>query len=191
MIKKKQQKFKQKKDKKKEKPNKPNFFIRLFVVEGKFSFKALVKNIALPVIGGLLIGYLTMSGINTYNSLKKPMFTPPNITFPIVWTILYILMGLAAYRIYMKNSIGKKDDGAYFYYLIQLALNFFWSILFFNLKLYGLSFILIIVLLLLIIVSVIKFFKVDKIAGILMIPYIIWVSYATVLSFFIWMLNEM
>ena len=164
---------------------------RFFKVNNKFNFLALIKNILLPVGGGLLIWVLTRNSMSVYNSLKKPVFTPPSIVFPIVWTILYILMGIAAYRIYMNNKAGKDDKGAYFYYLIQLAINFLWSIIFFNFRLYGISFILIIVLLILIISTTIKFFKVDKTAGVLMIPYILWVSFASVLTFFIWMLNEM
>lgn len=173
------------------KKEKGNILGRVFKVNNKFNFLALIKNILLPVGGGLLIWILTRNSMSVYNSLKKPVFTPPSIVFPIVWTILYIFMGIAAYRIYMNNKSGKDDKGAYFYYLIQLAINFLWSIIFFNFRLYGISFILIIVLLILIILTTIKFFKVDKTAGALMIPYILWVSFASVLTFFIWMLNEM
>lgn len=168
-----------------------SFFKEIFTVNNKFNFKALLKNIALPLGGAIIISSLTRGGMIEYANLKKPSFTPPAIVFPIVWTILYILMGIAAYRIYMNNKEGKKDDNGYFYYLIQLSLNFLWSIIFFNLKLYGISFILIIILLVLIIVTTMKFFKVDKIAGYLMVPYILWVSFASVLTFYIWMLNEM
>lgn len=178
-------------NKKIKKKEKGSLFGRIFKVNNKFNFVALIKNILLPLGGGILISFLTKNSMNLYNSLKKPIFSPPPFIFPIVWTILYILMGIAAYRIYMNNKSGKDDRGAYFYYLIQLLVNFLWSIIFFNLRLYGISFILIIVLLILMIITTIKFFKVDKIAGALMIPYILWVSFASVLTFFIWMLNEM
>ena len=184
----KQQKKMAKKIKKKEKGN---TLERVFMINNKFNLVALIKNILLPLGGGLLIGFLTRNSIVVYNSLKKPVFTPPSIIFPIVWTILYIFMGIAAYRIFMNNKSGKDDKGAYFYYLIQLSINFLWSIIFFNLRLYGISFILIIILLILIILTTFKFFKVDKIAGAFMIPYILWASFASVLTFFIWMLNEM
>lgn len=101
------------------------------------------------------------------------------------------MMGLAAYRIYMNNKQGKNDYNGYFNYLVQLLINFLWSIIFFNFRLYGISFILIIILLIFIIITVIKFFKTDKIAGILMIPYILWTVFATYLTFYIWMFNEM
>lgn len=190
-IKNKMEKQQKKLAKKLNKREKGNIFKRLFKINNKFSFVALIKNILLPLGGGLLMGFLTRNSMIVYNSLKKPVFTPPSIVFPIVWIILYILMGIAAYRIYMNNKSGKDDKGAYFYYLIQLALNFLWSIIFFNLRLYGISFILIIVLIVLIILTTIKFFKVDKVAGVLMISYILWVAFASVLTFFIWMLNEM
>ncbi|WP_370773430.1 TspO/MBR family protein [Clostridium sp.] len=100
-------------------------------------------------------------------------------------------MGVAAYRIYMNNKEGRNDYDGYFYYFIQLLINFLWAIIFFNLRLYGISFILTIVLLVLIIITTVKFFKVDKIAGALMIPYIAWVAFASYLTFYVWMFNEM
>lgn len=190
-MKKKDKKISKVKQKGKKNNNISNFLKNIFKVNGKGSFRDLLKNILLPLLGGFFISYLTKGSMTAYNSLKKPVFTPPDIVFPIAWTILYLFMGIAAYRIYMNNKQGKKDNNAYFYYLIQLALNFLWSIVFFNLRLYGVSFILIIVLLVLIIITTVKFFKIDKIAGILMVPYILWVSYASLLTYFIWMYNEM
>lgn len=194
MSKKKLEKDKKKKIKVKNKvksKKQRNILGSIFKVNGNFNFLALLKNIILPVGGAIIVGFMTKGGMNIYNSLKKPIITPPSIVFPIVWTILYVLMGIAAYRIYMNNRSGRDDKGAYFYYLIQLAINFLWSFIFFNFRLYGISFILIIVLLVLIIITTIKFFKNDKLSGFLMIPYILWVSFASVLTFFIYMLNEM
>ncbi|MEE0933629.1 MAG: TspO/MBR family protein [Clostridium sp.] len=168
-----------------------NIIKEIFCVNNKFDFIGLLKNIAMPVVGGVLVGLITKGSMDTYDSLKKSMITPTNIVFPIVWLILYGLMGLAAYRIYMNNKDGKNDYNGYFYYFIQLLINFLWAIIFFNLRLYGISFILTIVLLVLIIITTVKFFKVDKIAGALMIPYIAWVAFASYLIFYIWMFNEM
>lgn len=190
-VNKKIEKQKKRLEKKIKKKEKGNILERIFKVNDKFNFIALLKNIILPLGGGLLIGFFTKNSMIVYNNLKKPIFTPPAIIFPIVWTILYILMGIAAYRIYMNNKSGKDDKGAYFYYLIQLSINFLWSIIFFNFRLYGISFILIIILLIFIILTTIKFFKLDKTAGLFMLPYILWVMFASVLTFFIWMLNEM
>lgn len=163
----------------------------VFKVDGKFDFIALVKNIFLVFVGAATVGFLNKDSFKMYKILEKPWFAPPAVAFPIVWTILYILMALAAYRIYMKNRSGIKDGGAYFYYLVQLLVNFLWPFLFFSLRLYGISFLVICVLLVLIIITTFKFKSIDKISAILMIPYIIWTSYAAVLNFFIWMYNEM
>ena len=170
---------------------KKNIFKEVFCVNGKFEFVGLLKNIMMPIIGSLIVGFVTKNSMNIYDALKKSILTPPNLVFRIVWISLYTLMGIAAYRIYMHNKQGKDDHGGYFDYLVQLLISFLWAIIFFNLRLYGISFILISILLILIIITTIKFFKNDKISGILMIPYILWVLFAGYLSFYIWIFNEM
>ena len=151
----------------------------------------LVVNIIIPLFGGLVVGYINRNSMDVYRGLKKPIFAPPDIVFPIVWTILYILMGIAAYRIYIKNKSNIDDNGAYFFYIVQLIINFMWSFIFFTFRLYGVSFLWILLLLTFVIITFIKFIKIDKIAGLLLIPYIIWISYAGFLNFFIWVFNEM
>lgn len=165
--------------------------INIFKVDNKFDFKALLKNIFLVFAGAGIVAFLNKNNFSYYNTLKKPWFSPPAIAFPIVWSILYLLIAIAAYRVYMKNRNGVDDKGAYFYYLVQLLVNFLWPFIFFSFRLYGISFILICILLVLIIITTLKFKKVDNIASILMIPYIIWTTYASVLNFFVWMYNEM
>ena len=118
----------------------------VFKVDGKFDFIALVKNIFLVFVGAATVGFLNKDSFKMYKILEKPWFAPPAVAFPIVWTILYILMALAAYRIYMKNRSGIKDGGAYFYYLVQLLVNFLWPFLFFSFRLYGIAFFIIIIL---------------------------------------------
>lgn len=181
---------KPKKNKMLKRPNNKRMF-NIFKVSGEFKILPLLINILIPVIGGFVVGYLNRSTMNIYDMLKKPFFTPPNIVFSIVWIILYILMGIAAYRIFMKNKQGVDDRGGYFFYLLQLMINFLWSFIFFTFRLYGISFIVLIILFILIVMTFIKFIKLDKIAGYLLIPYLIWVTYSGVLNFFIWMLNEM
>lgn len=151
----------------------------------------LIVNILIPLLGGFIVSYINRNSMDTYKSLKKFFLTPPDIVFVIVWTILYILMGIAAYRIYIKNKSYKDDNGAYFFYLVQLILNFMWSFIFFTFRLYGISFLWIILLFIFVIITFIKFIKVDKIAGFLLIPYILWIIYAGVLNYFIWFFNEM
>lgn len=179
------------KDKKIPKGKRKNFIKEIFCVNNKFDFIALLRNILIPVIGGFLIGLITKGSMSTYDSLRKSMFNPPAIVFQIVWGVLYFLMGIASYRIYMNNKYGKNDYNGYFYYFIQLLINFLWAIIFLNLRLYGISFILTILLLILIIITTIKFFKCDKIAGIFMIPYILWVTFSSYLTLYIWIFNEM
>ena len=158
------------KDKKIPKGKRKNFIKEIFCVNNKFDFIALLRNILIPVIGGFLIGLITKGSMSTYDSLRKSMFNPPAIVFQIVWGVLYFLMGIASYRIYMNNKYGKND---------------------YNLRLYGISFILTILLLILIIITTIKFFKCDKIAGIFMIPYILGVTFSSYLTLYIWIFNEM
>lgn len=165
--------------------------MNIFKVNGNFNLGDIIISLLLTLGGGFVVGRFIENSEQIYSTLNKPWFSPPALVFPIVWTILYILMGIAAYRIYLRHKQGEKTKAALWFYIVQLLLNFAWSIVFFYFKLYGLAFIELIILLIFIVITTIKFFKFDKIAGILMIPYIIWVSFAGVLNFFIWMLNEM
>ncbi|EGT2190723.1 tryptophan-rich sensory protein [Clostridium perfringens] len=165
--------------------------MNIFKVNGKFNLGDLIISLLITLGGGYVIGKFIKESVQVYGTLNKPWFSPPAIVFPIVWTILYIIMAIAAYRIFLRHKQGEKTKSVLWFYIIQLVLNFAWSIIFFNFKLYGLAFIELIILLIFIVITTIKFLKFDKIAGILMIPYIIWVSFAGVLNFFVWMLNEM
>lgn len=164
----------------------------IFKVEGKFKLKPLIISILIPFIGA---GISTLiSGLNKgdfYASLQKPPLSPPDWIFAVVWPILYLLMGIACYRVYMKEDITGKGSNSIFIYGIQLLLNFLWPILFFGFKLYGLAFIELIILFIFIIITTIKFYKVDKLAGILLVPYLLWTMFAGYLNFGVWFLNEM
>lgn len=174
------------------KKNKKTFkFLDIFRVEGKIYFFPLLINLIIPVAGGALVGYINKNSFEVYKNLEKPFFSPPGIVFPIVWTILYIMMGIAAYRFYMKNKFKGFSSDGYFYYMLQLICNFTWTFIFFTFRLYGLSFLWIIVIIILVFIVILKFLKLDRIAGVLMIPYIIWLHFAGLLNYFIWILNEM
>jgi benzodiazapine receptor len=164
--------------------------MNIFKVNGNFDIKALLLSILITEGTGFLSSFLSMSDPNFYSTLKKPYFSPPGFVFPIVWFILYFLMALAVYRIWMKGKEGIFINKALFLFFVQLALNFLWSIIFFRYQLYGVAFIELILLLIFILLTTFEFFKIDKIAGLLMIPYILWVSFAGVLNFAIWSLNE-
>ncbi|MFH1354135.1 MAG: TspO/MBR family protein [bacterium] len=147
-------------------------------------------SLILPYAAGLLGSLATMPAINTwYDSLTKPFFSPPNWVFSPVWIILYLFMGIALYRVWSTETNQPAVRPAIILFLIQLILNALWSILFFGLKSPLLGFIDITVLLVLIAALTIKFQYLDKLAPYLLIPYLYWVSFATVLNFAIWQLN--
>ncbi len=154
----------------------------------KLDYKMLLKNLSIPLITGIISAFLTRGGVRNFTeTVNKPAYSPPDWLFPIVWTILYILMGIAAYVV-ESNTEAKNNKGFVFYYL-QLFFNFLWSFIFFNSQNYLVSFIWIIILLALIILTATEFYKINKIAAYLLVPYIIWVAFASVLNFSIYLLN--
>ncbi len=149
----------------------------------------LILCIALPLLAGGLSGYITSSNINTwYATLNKPSFNPPNYIFGPVWTILYTLMGISFYIVI--NKANKKDRlklaGIF---VIQLTLNFFWSIIFFKSHQIGIALIEILILWISIVVMLILFYKTSKLASLINIPYLLWVSFATILNYSFYILN--
>lgn len=148
--------------------------------------KIYAKSILIPVLIGGIVGLIISSAID-YNSLQKPFLAPPSIVFPIVWTILYILMGISYGILKSKSLTDKKIDLIYY---IQLAVNAAWSIIFFLLKWRLFAFIWILLLDILVILMIIKFYKKDKTAGLLQIPYILWILFASYLNLAIYILNK-
>ena len=141
--------------------------------------KNLIKSILIPVILGGIIGLIINSFMN-YQSLNKPPLSPPGLTFPIVWTILYIIMGYSFYKQFNQNKS---------IYYTQLIVNLLWSIFFFVFKWYLFSFLWIIFLIILVIIMIKKFYKENKLSGLLNIPYLIWLLFASYLSLGIYLLN--
>ena len=162
----------------------------IFKVKGQVKILPLLVFSLLPLVGASLVSIVTKDSMNIYSQIDKPFFAPPPIVFIVVWTILYLLMGISSYRIYMMKDQGKDTGTALFFYSIQLLLNYLWSFIFFSFRLYGLAFIELIILFVFIIITFIKFIKIDKIAGYLLIPYIAWCTFALLLNFFIWDKNE-
>ena len=148
--------------------------------------KIYVKSIIIPVFIGGIVG-LIISGSIDYNSLQKPFLAPPSILFPIVWTILYILMGVSYGILESKSLIEPKTK---FIYYLQLFVNATWSIIFFTLKWRLFAFIWIILLDLLVIIMIIEFYKKNKIAGLIQIPYLLWVLFASYLNLAVYLLNK-
>jgi tryptophan-rich sensory protein len=150
--------------------------------------KALLISILISVGVGVLSAVITMNGMENYNNLAKPSLVPPNWVFPIVWTILYILMGISAYLVYSTDSPYRNE--ALRIYALQLAVNFLWSIIFFNLNMTLLAFFWLILLAILIVLMIISFCKVNKTAAYLQIPYLLWVLFAGYLNLSIYLMNR-
>lgn len=150
---------------------------------------ALFVCVAIPLVVGGTAGFYTVSEIGSwYSTLQKPWFNPPNWIFGPVWTTLYIVMGYSCWRIW-NTPAGKARRNALIVYGIQLFLNFWWSILFFHFQQIGLALIEIGLLWISLIVMIVQFYKLDKPAGLLQIPYILWVSFASLLTAAIYTLN--
>lgn len=156
----------------------------------KFSPVALLINIAIPISIGAVAAFFTASSVSTwYPTLANPSFTPPGQLFGPVWAVLYILIGIAAYRVWQRRNDIKQFPRTVAIYLIQLLLNALWSFIFFYAHQLGVAVFEILFLLVVVVVNAIVFYKIDKIAGLLFIPYILWVAFATVLTYNIFILN--
>ena len=154
----------------------------------KTDIKSLVLNIAFALVAGG-IGTLLGGKMNDFATINKPLFSPPAIVFPIAWTALYILMGISTYLVCENKTDKKFKKRACFIYLAQLLVNVLWTPLFFRFKLYLLSFFWILLLIILVAIMIIKFYKIKPLAGYLQIPYILWLIFASILNFSIYLLN--
>jgi len=155
------------------------------------------KNDVAGLVGFLLLGLAvsTLGGLATstsvgtwYRALEKPPFNPPDWVFAPVWTTLYVLMAVAAWRIW-RLPTSKRRSQALLAYCVQLALNFLWSMLFFGLQAIGMALAEVVFLLSAIIVTLVLFWQLDRVAGMLLLPYPVWVAFATVLNVSLWVLN--
>ncbi|MEO0092508.1 MAG: TspO/MBR family protein [candidate division WOR-3 bacterium] len=139
---------------------------------------------------GFIGSIFTTPNIPTwYATLRKPSFTPPNWLFAPVWTILFLLMGISAYLVWRYGLSNSQVRIALLIFIVQLVVNILWSLVFFGLKAPLAGFFVIIALWLLILLTIIHFSNISITAGILLIPYILWVSFASVLNFMLWRLN--
>lgn len=161
----------------------PSFFTYINNMKNKFMKYVYIF---LPVLLGGLIGFITKDYID-YQSLNRPPFSPPKILFPIAWTIIYLLMGLSFYS--YKKNYNSDDDSTTKVYYVQLIVNLLWIIIFFVFKLRFVAILWIITLLVLIIILYRKFLNKNKISSYLLIPYIIWTTFATYLTIGIYILN--
>jgi tryptophan-rich sensory protein len=151
----------------------------------------LAAALALPLLAGLIGSLFTVKAIPTwYAALRKPAFNPPNWLFGPVWTLLYLLMGLALYRVWTSAAPAAKRRAALFSFFSQLAVNAIWTPVFFGLHQLNLALMIIVILWFLIVICLLRFLAVDGCATLLLVPYLGWVSFATVLNAFILLLNR-
>ncbi|MCR4615894.1 MAG: tryptophan-rich sensory protein [Clostridiales bacterium] len=153
----------------------------------KINWKKLLISIGLPLAAGGLSALLTKNDMESFKAVAKPPLSPPGWLFPVAWTVLYILMGIACYLVW---TAPKKEHNALLFYGIQIFLNFFWSIIFFNFKNYLFAFIWLVLLWVTILITTVKFYRTRPPAGCLMLPYVLWVTFAGYLNMGIYLLNR-
>ena len=160
------------------------------VINEKSKIKVYAISIAIALGVGGISALLTMKNMNLYEEIIQPPLAPPAILFPIVWTVLYVLMGISAAMIYTEELTPKSErTSALMPYAASLFVNFFWSILFFNFRAFLPAFIWLILLEFLIIMTIISYRRIDTRAALLQIPYALWVAFAGYLNLAIYLLN--
>ena len=150
-------------------------------------WKNLITAVAIPLAAGGLSAWITKDGMKAFETVNQPPLTPPMWLFPVVWSILFVLMGIASYLVVMQKG---EDTKALTLYAVQLIFNFFWSIWFFNLGWYLFAFLWLVALWILIIATTVAFYRISKPAAWLMLPYLVWVAFAGYLNLGVWWLNR-
>ena len=156
----------------------------------KKNVKRLILCLAVPLAVGGFSAFLTRDGMEQFRELNKPPLTPPGWLFPVVWTILFLMMGLASYLVWNSGGPRRAVRGALTVYGIQLGFNFFWTILFFNMNRYLPAFFWLAALWVLILAAALRFCRLSRTAGCLMVPYLIWVAFAGYLNYGIYLMNR-
>ena len=155
----------------------------------KEKWKSFFIAVAIPLAVGALSAFLSGGGMQAFSALNKPPLSPPRLAFPVVWTILYILMGLASWLVWNESPRCPEARDGLALYALQLFFNFFWSIIFFNWKQYLAAFIWLLGMILLIWSCRNNFLKCSKTAGNLLVPYLLWCVFAAYLNVMIYLLN--
>lgn len=149
----------------------------------------LIICVLIPLAVGAVAGVLSGGGMAKFAMLNKPPLSPPGWVFPIVWTILYLLMGIASYLVLTAGKDSQETGRALIFYAVQLAVNFFWPILFFTFGLYAASFIWLVLLWVLIVTVIYLFGEISQSSAYLLVPYLLWVTFAGYLNLGVWLLN--
>lgn len=143
---------------------------------------ALIASILTPLAVGAFSAFLTAEDMKLYGSVNRPPLAPPGWAFPIVWTLLYVVMGLASYMVFVSDAEPCRKRGALTVYAVQLAMNFFWSTLFFTYARYLLSLIWLMIMWLLILDCAVRFYRIRHAAGLMMGGLLIWTTFAAYLN---------
>lgn len=159
-------------------------------VRTRTNWKWLLICLGIPVIVGGLSAWVSMDGMKHFEQVAKPPLTPPGWVFPAAWTILYLLMGYASYVVWRSDAPKRQIDHSLRWYGAQLAANFLWSPLFFRWELYLAALAWLAVIIVLILVTMARFRRVDRKAGLLIVPYLCWVLFAGYLNAGVWLLNR-
>ena len=159
--------------------------------ETKRTVLTFVISIALPLAIGGFSAFLTRDNMNIYEEINTPPLSPPAFLFPVVWTVLYVLMGVSSAFIWLNRSEHRDTaDKGLLIYAVSLFFNFVWSLIFFNFRAYLFAFIWLVVMLVLIILTAVNYKKVVPLAAYLQLPYILWTAFAGYLNFGVWLLNR-
>lgn len=152
--------------------------------------KLLAKCVLIPLGVGALASFFTGGGMTAFRVVEQPPLSPPMWVFPVAWTILYVLMGVASYLVHTAGAEEEKIDSALAVYGAQLVVNFLWPTFFFNFQWYLFSFFWLLLLWGLVIITIKRFYEISKWAGYLLVPYFIWLTFAAYLNFGVWWLNR-
>ena len=144
----------------------------------KIDKKRLIICLAIPLVVGGAAGLLTMNSMEAFEALNQSPLSPPGWLFPVVWTALYLLMGISSYLVCVSDAAREEKARALWAYGVQLAFNFLWPIFFFNLAWYLFAFAWLVVLWILILITALRFRRIRSLAGRLLIPYLLWVAFA-------------
>ncbi len=153
-----------------------------------FKWKSFLYSFVITFLFAVLGGIVTYIGMAKFQKVVQPPLSPPTFLFPVVWSILFLLMAIGATLVY--DSDDSSSPKALFVYTIQLTMNFWWCVLFFGFGLYFVSFIWLLLLLLAVFIMTVLFYRVSKTAGLLQIFYIVWLLFAAYLNFGVWFLNR-
>lgn len=155
----------------------------------KLNKRSLLICIAIPLLVGAVAAFLTRNSMEVFGALEKPPLAPPAWLFPVVWTILYTLMGISSYLVLSSEADKNEKEGALRLYAYQLIVNFLWPTFFFNFGWYGFAFFWLVLLWILVLLMILRFKDISRLAAYLNIPYLLWLTFAAYLNLGIWLLN--